>query len=73
MEEDSIYKKIQEAIESLPENFSILEEQIDVDLQMEYFNYPRKFKKDISIEDISDAQNELLNGEVPLTDRKSVV
>lgn len=73
MEEDSIYKKIQEAIESLPENFSILEEQIDVDLQMEYFNYPRKFKKDISIEDISDAQNELLNGEVPLTKKKDIL
>ena len=44
MEEDNVYKKIQEAISSLPQNFSVLEEQIDIELQMEYFNYGRDLK-----------------------------
>ncbi len=48
MEEDNVYKKIQEAISSLPENFSVLEEQIDIELQMEYFNYERDLKTKFS-------------------------
>jgi len=60
MDEDNIYKKIQEAISSLPENFSILEEQIDVELQMEYFNYSRDLKTRFSVELILQHQADLL-------------
>lgn len=44
MDEEFLYKKIQEALENLPENFNVLEEQIDVQLQMEYFKFTRKFR-----------------------------
>lgn len=41
MEEDKLYHNIQKALENLPENFSILEEQIEIDLQMKYFEYAK--------------------------------
>ena len=59
MEENSNLRKIQEAIDSLPENFSILEEQIDVNLQMEYFDYTRDKRNNQKIEDFAAAEMQL--------------
>lgn len=73
MEEDNIYKKIQEAISSLPENFSILEEQIDVELQMEYFNYSREIKAKYSVELILQHQIDLFNPAVPIDEKKNLL
>ena len=73
MEEDNIYKKIQEAISSLPENFSILEEQIDVELQMEYFNYSREIKTKYSVELILQHQIDLFNPAVPIDEKKNLL
>lgn len=73
MEEDNIYKKIQTAISSLPENFSILEEQIDVDLQMEYFNYKRDIEKRLDVDIIVQFQNDLLNPFIPIEQKKNIL
>ena len=73
MEEDNIYKKIQEAISSLPENFSILEEQIDVELQMEYFNYSREIKAKYSVELILQHQIDLFNQAVSIDEKKNLL
>jgi hypothetical protein len=73
MDEDNIYKKIQEAISSLPENFSILEEQIDVELQMEYFNYSRDLKTGFSVELILQHQADLFNPSIPLDEKKNIL
>ena len=37
MEEENIYKKLEELLKKVDGNFNILEEQIDVDLQMKFF------------------------------------
>lgn len=73
MEEENIYKKIQEAISSLPENFSILEEQIDVELQMEYFNYIRDLKPAFSNELILQHQTDLFDPGVPIDEKKNIL
>lgn len=73
MEEDNIYKKIQEAISSLPENFSVLEEQIDVELQMEYFNYGRDMKAGFSPEMVLQHQADLFDSAVPLDEKKNLL
>lgn len=73
MQEDNIYKKIQEAISSLPENFSILEEQIDVELQMEYFNYSRDIKTAFSDEVIMQHQVDLFNENIPIVEKKNLL
>jgi hypothetical protein len=70
-EEENIYKKIQEAISSLPENFSILEEQIDVELQMEYFNYSRDMKSGFSEDLISRHQNDMFDPNVSIEEKKN--
>jgi len=73
IENENIYKKIQDAISSLPENFSILEEQIDVELQMEYFNYGRDMKTGFSEKLISEHQNDLFNPDVPIDEKKNLL
>lgn len=59
MEENNNLKKIQEAIDSLPDNFSILEEQIDVNLQMEYFDYTKDKRNNQKIKDFAIAEQQL--------------
>lgn len=73
MEEENIYKKIQEAISSLPENFSILEEQIDVELQMEYFNYSRDLKSGFPVEFILQHQSDLFDTSVSVDEKKNLL
>ena len=52
MEDENLYDKIRELFGNIPDNFSILEEEIDIDLQLEYFEYSRKHRNDISGEEI---------------------
>ena len=51
MKEDKLYNNIQKALEDLPNNYSILEEQIDIEIQMKYF----EFSKTIRDKDIAEA------------------
>ena len=73
MDEENVYKKIQEAISSLPENFSILEEQVDVDLQMEYFNYRKELKTSFSDELILKHQTDLFDPTIPVDEKKNLL
>ena len=73
MDKDNIYKKIQEAISTLPENFSILEEQIDVELQMEYFNYGRDLKAGFTDEVIFQHMTDLFDGNIPVEEKKNLL
>ena len=73
MDEDNIYKRIQEAISSLPENFSILEEQIDVELQLEYFNYGKDLKHSFTEEYILEHQADLFDPDVTIAEKKNLL
>lgn len=73
MEDNNNLKKIQEAIESLPDNFSILEEQIDVDLQMEYFEFTKDKNNNEPIEDFEEAEQQLYNSETSETEKKQLL
>ncbi len=73
MEENNNLKKIQEAIESLPENFSVLEEQIDVELQMEYFEYTKDKSNNKEIDDFEQAEKDLYDPETPDADIKRLL
>lgn len=73
MEENNIYKKIQDAISSLPQNFSVLEEQIDIELQMEYFNYGRDLKPGFTPEVIMEHRGDLFDDTVPLEEKKNLL
>jgi len=71
--EGDIYKRIQDAISALPENFSILEEQIDVELQMEYFNYSKDIKSSFDKDFILEHQNDLFNPDVSIDEKKNLL
>jgi len=44
MKEKQFYQNIQKVLDDLPDNFSILEEQIDIEIQMKYFELAREVR-----------------------------
>lgn len=73
MEQENIYEKIQEIMGKLPGNFSILEEQIDIETQMEYFEFSKSYKKEINAKEILKRKNELFSGDISLEDKKTLL
>ncbi|MFC2112315.1 hypothetical protein ACFLTA_03525 [Bacteroidota bacterium] len=61
MEEENIYDKIQEIFGESPGTLSILEEKVDIDLQMEYFEYSKAVKEDLDEKIIMQEKQELYN------------
>ncbi len=51
MEDENIYNDIQRIFEDLPDNFNILEEQIDLEVQMKYFERSKEVKEQNTGED----------------------
>jgi len=73
MDDENIYERIQDIFGNFPENFSILEEQIDIDLQMEYFEYSRNFKRNLSDNKIIAAKENLLDEKRSLASKKKLL
>ncbi|MCK4750495.1 MAG: hypothetical protein KAT15_25735, partial [Bacteroidales bacterium] len=63
MEGENIYDKIQEIFGESPGTLSILEEQVDINMQMEYFEYSKIVKKDLDEQNVLQLMNELYNPE----------
>lgn len=66
--EDELFDKLQNMSEKFPERFNILEEQIDVKLQLQYFNFSKRVKKQANekkeefiLEDLDDISNNKLS------------
>jgi hypothetical protein len=72
MEGENIYDKIQEIFGEVPGTFSILEEKIDIDLQMEYFEFSRTIKKDLDGEAIMKRREQIYDFNKDALDRKSL-
>jgi hypothetical protein len=49
---ENIYDKIKELLGSLPNQLSVLEEKIDIELQLEYFETSKRIKKDFEADSI---------------------
>jgi len=73
MEEDRIYQNIQKALEDLPENFSILEEQIDIDIQMKYFEHTKEMRSKEQAKEAFDNREVLFDEEVDKERKKEVL
>lgn len=73
--EDNIFDKLREATGKLPDKLNILEEQIDVKVQMEFFKYLKKDKKNQSKEEPIDVDNipELNLDELTIDDKKEIL
>lgn len=73
MEEDRFYQNIQKALEDLPENFSILEEQIDIDIQMKYFEYTKKMRSKEQADAAFENREELFDEKVETERKKEIL
>jgi hypothetical protein len=64
MEEKHFYQNIQKVLESLPDNFSILEEQIDIDIQVKYFDVANRVRSKQKAVQCFTNREELFSNEV---------
>jgi len=73
MKEERFYQNIQKAFENLPENYSILEEQIEIEIQMKYYEFSKKLsEKDISNECFIN-RKQLLDDTVSVERKKEIL
>ena len=73
MDDENIYERIEDIFGHFPENFSILEEQIDIDLQMEYFEFSRNFKKEIVSGKILSVRDNLFDKDHSIANKKRLL
>lgn len=71
MGKDSIYERLNEMLKNSKGSFSILEEQIDVDLQVEFFEMVNDVSKNIrKAETILSEESILYDQEIPYSEKK---
>lgn len=73
MEEDNIYNDIQRIFDDLPDNFNILEEQIDLEIQMKYFEYSKKIKEKETKKNYLEDGDQLFQPEISLDTKKELL
>jgi len=74
MENDNIYDKIMELFGKIPENFSILEEQIDIKVQMSYFEDSKKLKgSKMDKEEVLDRSKDLYGSSIDIDTKKNIL
>ncbi len=73
MEEKHFYQNIQKVLESLPDNFSILEEQIDIDIQVKYFDLAKKIRSKTNANDSFEKREELFSEEITVDRKRQIL
>lgn len=68
--EENIFDKIQELLGDLNGNFNVLEEQINIDTQLEYFELSTDLKKTSNSNEIFEKKDNLFSTELPLEEKK---
>jgi hypothetical protein len=69
-ETNNIFDKIQEILGEAPGNLTVLEDQIDADIQMEYFNYNRDLDENVTIEDVLKNKDCIFGNDMAVEDKK---
>ncbi len=70
---ENIYDKIQELLGSIPGNVSILEQQIDADVQLEYYNYAKNIENSFDREQVLKNRDTIFNHDLTLDDKKQLL
>jgi hypothetical protein len=73
MEQENLFDKIQEILGNLQGNFNVLEEQIDIDLQLEYFELSKDNKKTIDREEAFNERDDLFSDLRTIQQKKSLL
>ncbi len=72
-ENENIYDKIQELFGNVNGQLSILEDQIDLKVQMEYYDYSKRVKKGLDPAEIIRNKDDLFQADLPVEDRKKML
>ncbi len=70
---ENIQDKLQEFFGKLPDDFSILEEQVDVDIQMKYFEQAKSQNREFEIDDILARDAELYDDKIDIKTKKELL
>jgi hypothetical protein len=70
MENENVYRQIQEFFGGLNENFSLLDEPVDVAVQVKYFDTSHRMRGKAKEEDMLTRRDELFDPEVPVDAKK---
>lgn len=73
MDDDNIYDKINDYLGKIPDNFNILEEQIEIELQMKYFEFSKEIKDNLDVEKILNSMDRLFSDDVPVEEKKTIL
>ncbi len=73
MNNENVYRKIQEFFGSLQENFSVLEEPVDVDVQIKYFEASGKVRGTINAGDVLEKKEQLFDTSVAVEDKRNIL
>ena len=72
-EDDNILARIREILGSSSTNFSILEHQVDIKVQMEYFEYSKSKGRADNIEKVLSNEHKLYDDDVSLDEKKALL
>jgi hypothetical protein len=70
---DNIYDKIQELLGDIPGNLTILEQQIDADVQLEYFNYAKSLTGDFDPDEVLKNRETIFRHDLTIDDKKQLL
>jgi hypothetical protein len=70
---ENIYDKIQELLGNIPGNVTILEPQIDADLQLEYYNCAKKLEDNFNPEEILKNRETIFHHDLNIDDKKHLM
>jgi len=73
MRDEIFYNNIQKAFENLPDDFNILEEQIDVEIQIQYFEFIRKIREKTDHVEVFENSDELFMTKTSLERKKEIL
>ncbi len=73
MEEEQFYNNIQGAFDDLPENYSILEERIEIEVQMKYFEFSKNVRNKDVTEECFANREELFSDEIDIDRKKEIL
>ncbi|MDR1154625.1 MAG: hypothetical protein LBL04_07920 [Bacteroidales bacterium] len=73
MENENVYKKIQEFFGGLNDNFSLMEDPVDVAVQMIYFETSGKMRGTVREDDMLARKDELFDPKLPVEDKKTLM
>lgn len=72
--QDKIFEQLRTLFESQPESFNVIEEQIDIDLQLNYFKRSKKLRKqNLSVEEVLEKATVLDDAESRLEEKRDIL